>query len=72
MTFLALVVGGVIFAVLLSLLIFVLAAARETGRLEERVQKLHEEADRQQEQAKIMAEAREPEDAIDRLDRGEF
>lgn len=72
MTILGLIVGGVIFAVLLALLIFVFAAARETGRLEERVKKLHEEADRQQKRAEVMAESREPKDAIDRLERGNF
>ena len=59
-------------ALMTGALIFLIAISRETGRLEERVKKLHEEADRAEKQAQIMAESREPEDAIDRLDRGTF
>lgn len=68
----ALFVIAVLFVVGVGSLVFALSIARETGRMEERVRKLHEEAKTQAQQGEIMVEPRTPDDAIDRLDSGTF
>lgn len=68
----ALFIISVLFGVGVISLIFALSIARETGRMEERVRKQHEDAKIQAQQAEIMVEPRTLDDAIDRLDSGTF
>lgn len=70
MATLLLVLFGIV--AFITVLIFALSVARETGRLEERVDKLHQDAAINAQRAEIMVEGRTVDDTAKRLDDGTF
>jgi hypothetical protein len=65
-------IAGIVGAFCFTTLIFALSLAREKGTLEERLNKLEEQAAIDKKRGEIIAQPRTDDETIDRLDNGTF